>query len=455
MIELNLDGLVGPTHGYAGLSPGNLASLAHRGQVSSPRGAALEGLRKMRFLRSLGIPQAVLPPHERPDLGLLRRLGFSGSDAAVLARAHREAPHLLAAACSASAMWAANAATVAASADTEDGRVHFTVANLVQNLHRSIEPATTARSLRRIFPDESRFAHHAPLPATPSLGDEGAANHTRFWRGAGAGAHLFVYGREGLGSAGPRRFSARQARAASEAIARLHGLDPARTVFARQSPEAIDRGVFHNDVIAVGHRDVLFHHERAFVDRDLVARLDAALGGALRVIEVPEARISLDDAVSTYLFNAQLVTDREGRIRLIAPTDVRDRTNVAQYVDELVADKDVPIDAVDYLDVRQSMQNGGGPACLRLRVWLTAEELARVHPPCVLDDATEATLTAWVERHYRDTLAPADLADPALVDESRTALDELTRTLGLGDDFYDFQRAGSPRLGSGRPAGPA
>ncbi|MBC7173054.1 MAG: N-succinylarginine dihydrolase, partial [Polyangiaceae bacterium] len=209
-LEANFDGLVGPTHGYAGLSPGNIASLAHRGSVSSPKTAALEGLAKMRLLRGLGIPQGVLPPHERPNLPLLRRLGFCGTDAAILERASREAPHLLASACSASAMWAANAATVAPSADTADGLVHFTVANLTHNLHRSIEAETTSRALRTIFGDASHFAHHAPLPSTPGFGDEGAANHTRLVAKNERGVHLFVYGRDRSNAAGPKRFPARQ-----------------------------------------------------------------------------------------------------------------------------------------------------------------------------------------------------------------------------------------------------
>ncbi len=449
-VEASFDGLVGPTHGYAGLSPGNVASMTHRGAVSSPKAAALEGLEKMRFVRSLGIPQGVLPPQERPDVRLLRRLGFDGSDADVLYRARREAPHLLAAACSASAMWTANAATVAPSADTADGRVHFTVANLAHNLHRANEAEGTARALRRAFPDGARFVHHPPLPASTALGDEGAANYTRFGRPDAPGVHLFVYGRDASGTGGPSRFPARQTREASEAVARLHGLSPARTIFARQAPDAIDAGVFHNDVISVGHRDVFFVHERAFADDDVVARVDAALGGALRVVRVPESRVSLADAVATYLFNAQLVTDGSGRVRLVAPTDVRENASVHAYVESLVQDPACPIDAVDFLDVRQSMRNGGGPACLRLRVELTDAELAAVHAPCVLDDGREAALRAFVERHYRDRLAPDDLADPALLDESRAALDALTGLLKLGGDFYAFQRAGADSALPGR-----
>ena len=156
---------------------------------------------------------------------------------------------MLAAASSAAAMWVANAATVSPSTDTADGRVHFTPANLVTLLHRSIETETTTRVLRAIFSDPGRFVVHDPLPASVPSADEGAANHTCFAgpAGDGPGVEFFVHGRSavGAGSPGPKRHPARQTLEASEAIARRHGLDTARTVHARQHPDAIDAGVFH------------------------------------------------------------------------------------------------------------------------------------------------------------------------------------------------------------------
>ena len=437
-MEANFDGLVGPTHNYAGLAFGNLASLRNLGAISQPRAAALQGLTKMKALADLGLPQAVLPPQERPHLSSLRRLGFAGSDAQVLARAAREAPRLLAAVSSASSMWAANAATVCPSADAADGRVHFTAANLVSSFHRSIEAEATARTLATIFADPAHFAHHAPLPAVAALGDEGAANHTRLCRQADApGLQLFVYGQAGDGP-GPRRYPARQTLAASQAVARLHGLDPDRSLFLRQNSAAIDAGVFHNDVIAVGHSDLLFHHELAFDPEAwpaVRARLDA---GGIRRIEVPAARISLQQAVDSYLFNSQLLSPPDARLRLLVPAECRADVAVWDYLQALEAG-DGPIDELMVVDLTQSMRNGGGPACLRLRVELNETERAAVLPGVWLTDALFAQLQAWVGRHYRDQLAEADLADPALLDESRQALDELTRILGLGA-LYDFQR---------------
>jgi succinylarginine dihydrolase len=439
--EVNFDGLPGPTHNYGGLASGNLASERNKNLVADPRQAALQGLAKMKVLADRGFAQAVLPPHERPDVAALRALGFAGNDEAVLAAAARQAPQLLAACSSAAAMWAANAATVSPSADTADDRVHFTPANLISHFHRSLEAATTTRVLRSIFADTSRFVVHDPLPAAPQLGDEGAANHTRFSSETkGPGVELFTYGRTAfdVDAIAPRRFSARQTREACECVARAHALAPERTLFVQQHPDAIDAGVFHNDVIAVGSSTMLFCHERAYLGQDaLFAALRERIGAAFTPIVVPEREVSLERAVSTYLFNSQLLVRGDGGLLLVAPAECRDDTAVRALLDRLTSGGG-PIREVLTFDLRQSMQNGGGPACLRLRVVLTPGERATIGARIWLDDALNAELTAWVKRHYRDRLAPADLADPALLTESRRALDELSRLLGLGN-IYRFQ----------------
>lgn len=440
-VELNLDGLVGPTHHYGGLGLGNVASQRHRHEVSNPRAAALEGIAKMRLLMSLGIPQAVLPPQERPLVSALRRVGFAGDDDAVLAAAAGAAPDLLSAAASTSSVWAANAATISPAADTPDGRVHLTPANLVSQFHRSLEPPATARVLAQIFADESRFAHHAPLPAALPFADEGAANQMRLCHSHGErGLEVFVYGREGDTGG---RHPARQSLAASEAVARLHGLAADHALFLRQSDAALEAGVFHNDVIAVANENVLLVHERAFADSaaalDRIRAASArACGTGLVVIEVPEQAVSLADAVDTYLFNSQLVTLPAGGMALVCPAECRRHAATSRWLDGLVA-AGGPIVAVHPVDVRQSMHNGGGPACLRLRVVLTPADLAAVHPGVMATPERLATLEAWVRRHYRDRLSIADLADPALLAESRRALDELTGILDL-PRLYGFQR---------------
>ncbi len=442
-VEANFDGLVGPTHNYAGLAIGNLASAQNAQAVSNPREAALQGLDKMKVLHDLGLLQGVLPPQERPHLPTLRHLGFRGDDRTVLARAAREAPDLLAACASASSMWAANAATVSPGADCDDGRVHFTVANLCSQFHRAIEAPATASALRTIFADPEHFRHHPPLPATPAFGDEGAANHSRLCvRHGEPGLELFVYGHGDRDRTRPARFPARQAQAASEAIARLHRLDPARVAFARQNPAAIDAGVFHNDVIAVANENVLLCHEQAFAERDAVrARVTGHFRDApFHWLEIPARELSLRQAVASYLFNSQLVTLGDGGMALIVPAECRETPAVWNCLERLRAGEN-PIRSIHVLDVRQSMRNGGGPACLRLRVALTAAQRAAMHGPVILDDALYLALRDWIARYYRDRLAVADLADPQLLDESRTALDRLTGILQLGS-LYTFQREG-------------
>ena len=442
-MEVNFDGLPGPTHNYSGLATGNLASEKFRSLASNPRAAALQGLAKMKALADRGFAQAVLPPHERPDLAALRALGFAGNDAQVLSRAARDAPQTLAACSSAAAMWVANAATVSPSPDTSDSRVHFTPANLVSHFHRALEAPTTTRVLRAIFADPARFAVHDPLPAAPQFGDEGAANHTRFAVSLDEpGIELFVHGRSGFDNSlrAPKRFTARQTREAGEAVARRHGLAPERTLHAQQLPEAIDAGVFHNDVVAVGSGTVLFCHERAYVEQDAVlAALAKHIGSAFTPIVVREQEVSLDRAVATYLFNSQLLARSEGGWLLVAPSECAEDASVAALLERLVSTRS-PIREVLTFDLKQSMQNGGGPACLRLRVALSEAERSAIRARIWLDDALHSALVGWVVRHYRDRLVPADLADLALLDEGRRALDELSRLLALGS-VYPFQRS--------------
>ncbi|MBL1268057.1 MAG: N-succinylarginine dihydrolase [Halomonas sp.] len=439
--EVNFDGLVGPTHNYSGLAVGNVASMSHGGLVSNPKEGALQGLLKMKSLMDAGYAQGVLPPQQRPDIGALRDLGFSGSNSDVLARAALEAPQLLRAVCSASSMWTANAGTITPSVDASDHRVHFTPANLQSSFHRYLEPQTTGRVLQAIFRDEQHFAHHPVLPATPAFSDEGAANHTRLCGEHGEpGVHLFVYGRQAFGGERePTRFPARQTLEASQAVARQHGLTKAQTVFAQQHPDAIDAGVFHNDVIAVGNGPVLLYHEMAFLDEEgTLDELRAKMASPLIPVRVPLEAVSMEDAVASYLFNSQLLSNPDGTMTLVVPGECQEREAVWRTIQDYLLAGNNPISEVIVKDVKQSMRNGGGPACLRLRVVLTDAERAALSGRVLLTNALYTDLTAWVERHYRDRLAPDDLADPQLAEESLAALDELTQLLKIGP-VYPFQ----------------
>jgi len=355
-IEMNFDGLVGPTHNYAGLSHGNIASSEHKGKSANPRAAALQGLTKMRKLMSLGLPQALLPPQERPHVRGLRALGFAGTDAQVLGRAFRHSPALVGNYSSASSMWTANAATVTPSSDSEDGRVHFTPANLTAMPHRALEDAQTRRALSKIF-----------------------------------------------------------------------------------------AGAFHNDVVCVSNGPVLFFHEAAFADvaalEKALTKKSEALGFTPQLIMASAKDVPLEDVISSYLFNSQLVTLPSGGMALILPSQVEETPSTKAFVEKTLAG-DNPITEAHYLDLRQSMANGGGPACLRLRVVLTPEQCAAVHPGVVMTRAKVDQLEEWVKTHYRDRVERADLGDAKFLDETREALDDLTKLLDL-PELYDFQRTAS------------
>ncbi|HEU4958936.1 MAG TPA: N-succinylarginine dihydrolase [Sphingomonas sp.] len=413
--EINFDGLVGPSHNYAGLSPGNLAATSNAGKLSHPRAAALQGIAKMRANLRLGLVQGILLPPPRPDHRWLARLATTYAEAA---------PHLQAQALSASSMWAANAATVSPAPDAIDGRCHLTVANLVTMPHRSHEWRDTLAQLRTIFAHEA-FAVHAPVP--PPFGDEGAANHMRLCAEHDRpGIEVFVYGVPG----GP--YPARQHREASETVARAHRLDPDATVFVEQAPDAIAAGAFHNDVVAVANGRVLFAHEQAFADK---ARFFAALRERMpeiEIVEVPAARVSLADAVSSYLFNAQLVTLPSGAMALVLPGEARDNPRVWGWLQEHVAGNG-PIRRLELVDVRESMANGGGPACLRLRV---VADTATIDSRFLVDEARLDQIAAVVERHWPEAIDAAAIADPALIggiERAHTALLEALDCVGLFD----------------------
>ncbi len=435
--EVNFDGLIGPTHNYSGLSKGNIASQAHSRLVSYPRAAALQGIQKMRLLLQLGYKQGFLPPQLRPDFSIVRQLGFTGDQTQVLKDVAEQAPELLNQVYSASSMWAANAATVTPSVDAPDGKVHFTPANLVTTLHRAIEAPQTYSSLKQIFADAECFVVHAPITAHQKLGDEGAANHNRLAVAYGEpGAHVYVYGDDEAEG----NFPVRQRLLASEAVARQHGTLP-DSIFLQQNPVAIEAGAFHNDVVAVANGPVLFHHELAFEPASqALAFGQLAQGGNFSPVCVPDSEVSLADAIQSYLFNSQLLASASGDMTemvLLAPTECSENEAVMAYLQKLSRDERQPIRDVMFADVRQSMSNGGGPACLRLRVVLTEAELAAVDDRFLATDSKLDDLENWVQQFYRETLSPDDLKSPEFMDECYRALKALEVVLGI-EGFYPF-----------------
>ncbi len=410
LTEINFDGIVGPSHNYAGLSLGNLASQRNAGEVSQPRAAALQGLDKMRANLGLGLAQGIFIPHPRPNRAWLSELGTTIEEAETVLAAN---------AMSASAMWAANAATVSPAPDSSDGKCHLTVANLRTMPHRSHEWPATLAQLQLAFRGKA-FAVHAPVP--PAFGDEGAANHMRLTRSHGEpGVEVFVYGLSG----GP--FPARQHIEASNAIARMHGLNPDHTIFVQQSEEAIAAGAFHNDVVAVANERVLFAHEKAFKEKEgLVDRLEKLVPG-FEYVEVSDADVPLADAVSSYLFNAQLVTPPDGEMTLVAPTECRETPSVWSWIERHVAGNG-PIRRVEIVDVRQSMANGGGPACLRLRV---VADPAAVDPRFLVDDSKLDRIAEVVRTRWPVEIANDELREPRLLSGIETARATLLEALDL------------------------
>jgi succinylarginine dihydrolase len=412
LTEINFDGIIGPSHNYAGLSPGNIASANNAGAVSSPRAAALQGVEKMRANLRLGLPQGFFMPLDRPNMAWLYGLAADMQSAE---------PHIRAAAFSASAMWAANAATVSPAPDCLDGRCHLSAANLLTMAHRSHEWTGTAAQLRVAFADANQFAVHDAV--TPPYGDEGAANHMRMCVSHDQpGIEIFVYGKTG----GP--FPARQHIESSKAIARAHQLDPAKTIFIQQSERAIAGGAFHNDVVAVANEQVLFTHEAAFENPDAAyAEIRAAMPSA-EIIIVPENRVSLSDAVQSYLFNAQLVTlpNAQG-MALILPMEAQENGNVWGWLQEMIAGNG-PIRKLVPVNVRESMANGGGPACLRLRV---VADPATIDPRFIADETKLDVIAEVIAQYWPEHIAPDELDSPALVQTVQSARAALLKVCGL------------------------
>ncbi len=411
LVEINFDGIVGPSHNYAGLSLGNLASTRNAFQVSHPRAAALQGIEKMRANLALGLAQGIFLPQPRPNRDWLSDLGTTIEAAE---------PLLAASAMSASAMWAANAATVSPAPDTADRRCHLTVANLRTMAHRSHEWPWTLAQLRVAFANSDAFAVHAPVPAV--FGDEGAANHMRLAPAHDRpGLELFVFGQ----TRGP--FPARQHLQASKAVARLHRLDPDRTVFIEQSEDAIAAGAFHNDVVAVANGPVLFAHEKAFAGRDRLIADCAERLPEFELVEVADAEVPLADAITSYLFNAQLVSPPGGEMTLVVPIEARETPSVWNWLQRHLAGNG-PIRRIEVVDVRESMANGGGPACLRLRV---VADPALVDPRFLVDAAKLDRIAALVERSWPADITSRELQEPALIAEIEAACTGLLETLDL------------------------
>ncbi|MBD63039.1 MAG: succinylarginine dihydrolase [Gammaproteobacteria bacterium] len=435
--EINFDGLIGPTHNYAGLSQGNLASQKHLNQSSNPQAAALQGLDKMRLIMDQGIPQGFFLPHERPHLKTLRFLGFGGKDEEVINRAAKQNPVLLKNVYSASSMWAANAATFSPSIDSNDQNMHITPANLNSMFHRSIEHEFTKSQLELMLGKVAIV--HDPIKNISGYGDEGAANHLRVSeQHLKAGFQIFVYGSSAFEV--HQGIIARQAEEISQAVSIQHQINPDRVLFLKQNEQAINAGSFHNDIVSLANEEIFIFHQEAFADRVELERILHHLKDHVKgfhPIEILSEDISLDDLVSSYLLNSQLITVKNNEMMMLLPEEVQNHSNCMRWLEEIKSFS--PIKHIKFVDIRQSMMNGGGPACLRFKTIVNNDELNQINEKFLLTPKKLMDLRALVTKHYRDRLNPADLLDTDLIQESYRFLDELTQLLDLGN-VYDFQR---------------
>ena len=445
MSEINFDGLIGPTHNYSGLSDGNIASKKNFFSVSNPKEAALQGLKKAKILINAGLNQGLFLPHERPFIPGLKKLGFSGDNETILKSAYEYSKVLLSNFSSASSMWAANAATISPSPDTKDGKVHITPANLNTMFHRSLESDFTYTQCKLIFSDTC-FVVHKPALSISGYGDEGAANHLRISKThEDKGFEIFVFGEsafkeEAFAEYQKTSFIKRQALEVSKSVALSHKLDRNNVFYLQQHPRAIDKGSFHNDIVSLSNENIFIAHEKAFLNRDVLNHVLKHLEMEVEnfnYIEIPDKEIPLDDIISSYLLNSQLFTNGEGEMQLILPAEVQNYENCMQWLDKLKQTSDVKL--FDFVNIKQSMMNGGGPACLRLKVILNEDEINKVNKNFILNNKRLELIENLIEREYRDELYPDDLKDPSLLDESRRVLDELTQIFGTGS-IYEFQK---------------
>ena len=224
-----------------------------------------------------------------------------------------------------------------------------------------------------------------------------------------------------------------------------HKLSPKKTLLVKQHPKAINEGAFHNDVVCTADQNILFYHELAFAESHTVLqKIKKALAPQkLLQIKVREKQISLKEVVRSYLFNSQLLPAPDNKKNqpkkwiLIAPDGCQKLRAVKDYLQYLTTS--TPIKKVHFVLLNQSMIYGGGPACLRLRVVLTPEEVKHIHQGVLLTPQLYQQLKKWIHKYYRDRLSPAELIDPLLIRESKEALQALSNILKL-KNIYSFQK---------------
>lgn len=327
-------------------------------------------------------------------------------------------------------MWMANAGTCSSRTDTLDGKGRIVIANLTASLHRGQESEERHLQLRYLFQDLDQFEVVQALPSVHPLRDEGAANAMRFWNPKNnRGMYVFVFG-EGYSQAKnvshpeiarmlPKVHPSRQTALASQLVARRLGIGDTRSLFVQQLPKAIDAGVFHNDVIATSHEDFLLVHECAYVDQpnslDRMADIfRKQCHGTLRTLVITEKELSLSEAVATYLFNSQIVTRKDGSWLMLCPVECQESPTASQVL-KRIQREEPRIGAIEFVSLRESMANGGGPACLRLRTYASEQEIDELPARTRIQDESLSFLEGVIASEYPETVQLEDFLDLDLV----------------------------------------
>ncbi|RAP29346.1 succinylarginine dihydrolase [Candidatus Marinamargulisbacteria bacterium SCGC AG-414-C22] len=419
------DAVIGPTYHFGGLSFGNTHSMSHQQQRSYPKKTALEGLHKMQRVSQLGFKQYVLPPQPRQFLSLLKAFGLVGDSTTEIQQFYHDYPKQFSAIFSASAAWVANAFIATPSCDTASQRVHITPANLVSNDHRKLELCYTTQQLQQLFLDSDFFKVNQAVKQ--SCPDEGAANMIRLGT-LTQGFYLFVYN---VSQQDPchTRFPGRQSKEALSFIVKKHGINADRVCYLQQSFRAVDAGVFHNDVIAFGDQDVLVVHEHAYEDQSRMLGMlqdyyNRFYEKPLTIVEIAEKDLSLATAVTTYFFNSQFVKCPNDSYVLICPDTCKEDASIQRVITLLSAQLQAPLQ-VTYVSVSESLQNGGGPACLRGFVALTDSERHAMNSVYEFTPQCAEKLISFVQSHYPTTLDCADLCDVGMIQECQDIVNQL------------------------------
>ena len=366
--QVFIDCMPGPTNHFGGHAFGNMASMTAKGQHSNPKKAALEWIEKINKLKKIGAYQLILPPHRRPLAHYLK---------------HPQLNEL-----SSGFIWMANAGHFIPNSDTSKRYHQFIPANMNATYHRKYEHMFNTYWIKQIL---KNIPHqlHGPL----SSDDEGAANTVRLWN-KDIGIHVAVYGHKNT------HFPSRQN---EDSIKELQEKTNILTLFKLQQKSiAIDHGVFHNDVICFGFKNTLFCHEHAFENQNeklnnLKKIFHQKTNENLTIIEIKESELTLDECISTYLFNSQVIIQKNNII-LLCPSTVK-RNNKSLSITNQWQQKGYFSD-VQYIDIKSSLMNGGGPACLRLCMYLNGNEIKKIPKQFWASENKIKELTKFINTEY-------------------------------------------------------